>query len=91
MAVQYVTADVWVLVDQDGNYAAVEDGGDVRERYAEQVQPVEEADGLRLVKVSVRVPLCPRLSSWRVRWCATSRRRGCRWWAERPPLLPRGS
>ncbi len=57
MAVEYTEVCVWVMVDSDGNAVAVEDGGDLNGRYEEQVQPVADSEGFRLVKVTVKVPL----------------------------------
>lgn len=50
-------AEVVVLVDEDGDYAAVEDGGDLNERFEERVGPLAERMGLRTVRLKVRVPL----------------------------------
>ena len=51
------TLEVWVLVDANGDYAASDDADHVRERYGENIGELAEADGFRLVKVTVAVPL----------------------------------
>ncbi len=57
MTTKYAEVVVWVMVDSDGNAVAIEDGGDLLDRYEEQVQDVKNAEGWRQVKVTVRVPL----------------------------------
>lgn len=57
MATEYTTVTVWVLIDSSGNAVAVEDGGDLVERYADQFGEISEAEGTRTVKLVVRVPL----------------------------------
>lgn len=54
---QYTTVVVRVLVDEDGDHVAVEDGGDLEGRYEEQVRPLAECQGLRTVLITVKVPL----------------------------------
>jgi len=58
--VQYVTATVWILVDENGDYVASHDEAKVGEVYDEQIQDRSGLDnpiGFRRVKVSVRVPI----------------------------------
>lgn len=51
------TVEVWVLIDSDGNYAVANDQERVKEVYEEDTQPFGDADGFRLVKLSLRVAL----------------------------------
>lgn len=52
-----VEIEVWILVDANGDAVASEDADHVRERYGEVIGELAEADGFRLVKVKVSVPL----------------------------------
>ncbi len=49
--------EVWVVVDEQGDYAVGRDGPDCTERYEETIQPCADACGLRYVKVLLEVPL----------------------------------
>ncbi len=58
--VQYVTATVWILVDECGDYVASHDEAKVGEVYDEMIQDragLESPIGFRRVKVTVRVPI----------------------------------
>lgn len=54
---QTCTAEVWVMMDADGCYVVGSCPNSAREAYAEQVRPLDECEGFRLVKVTVKVPL----------------------------------
>ena len=59
-----IEVTVWVLVDDAGDYAvgAGEDGpGEARQQYEENVQPLAEAGGFRMVQVKLAIP-APELS-----------------------------
>jgi hypothetical protein len=49
--------EVWILIDAAGDAVAGDDADHVRERYADQIGELADADGFRLVKVKVSVPL----------------------------------
>ena len=49
--------EVWLCVDSAGDYASGADEAAARESYEENVQALSDADGFRLVKVTVNVPL----------------------------------
>ena len=51
------TIELWACIDSNGDYATGEDAEKARERYEENVGAVSEAEGFRLVKVSVLVSL----------------------------------
>jgi hypothetical protein len=51
------TCEVWMIVDAAGDYAVGTDADAAKERYAEDVGELAEAEGFRLVKVSLTVPL----------------------------------
>jgi len=53
----YVDLIVHVLVDDGGDYVAVEDGGDLAERFEERIGDVDaNLHGYRRVKLIVKVP-----------------------------------
>lgn len=51
------TCEVWLCVDSCGDYGVGPDAEGARANYEETVQALCDADGFRLVKVSVAVPL----------------------------------
>jgi hypothetical protein len=51
------TVDAWLCIDSDGDYGVGKDETSAREAYENDVQPLSDANGFRLVKVSVTVPL----------------------------------
>ena len=51
------TVDAWLCIDSDGDYGVGKDEASARESYENDVQPLADANGFRLVKVSVTVPL----------------------------------
>ncbi len=57
MAAQMVEVEVWVLVDDSGDYVASHDSDALKEAYEDKVQEIGEAAGLRRVKLTVKVPL----------------------------------
>lgn len=57
MATAYTTVEIWVTVDQDGDYECGSDQGVADERFEENIGELAAAAGLRRVKLSVTVPL----------------------------------
>lgn len=57
MATEYATVTVVVVVDQAGDYAAGTDDEGAAERYREEVREPDGTLGLRVVRLSVKVPL----------------------------------
>ncbi len=57
MATAMKAVEVWVLIDDDGNYVASDDADLLNERYEETVQEVNVAAGTRRVKITLKVPL----------------------------------
>ena len=57
MATTYKTVDVWVVVDEDGDYDCGVDAGLAAENYANNIMTPDGTKGMRVVKLSVRVPL----------------------------------
>jgi hypothetical protein len=57
MKTEYITAEVWVLVDAAGDYVASDDADLLKELYEEKVQELGNADGFRRVKLTVKIPL----------------------------------
>lgn len=57
MAVQTCDVEVWVMVNDQGEYVAHEDNDQLAEAYGERIGELNEAGGIRRVKVKVRVPL----------------------------------
>jgi hypothetical protein len=55
MATQYAEVEVWVVVDQDGDYECAPSQSDAEERFTDNVS--EQPEGKRLVKLTVKVPL----------------------------------
>jgi hypothetical protein len=51
------TVDTWLCIDSDGDYGMGKDEASAREAYENDVQSLAEANGFRLVKVAVTVPL----------------------------------
>jgi len=51
------TCEVFLCVDSAGNYGVGKDEAAARENYESDVQALSDADGFRLVKVTVAVPL----------------------------------
>ena len=52
-----IEVEVFVLVDAAGDYAVGNSPEAAREKYGEDVGPLEDTDGFRLVKVLLNVPL----------------------------------
>lgn len=52
-----IEVEMWCCVDSCGDYGIGHDADAAREQYEEGVQDLSSADGFRLVKVRVRVPL----------------------------------
>jgi hypothetical protein len=46
-----VTVELWVLIDEDGNYVASDDAAHLIERYDEQIGNDRDATELRRVKI----------------------------------------
>ena len=51
------TFEVSILVDNIGDYAVGKDDADAKEKYEEQIQALSDADGFRIVRISLSVPL----------------------------------
>lgn len=49
--------EVWLCVDQAGDYAVGVDAESARSAYAENIGALEDTEGHRMVKVIVTVPL----------------------------------
>ncbi len=49
--------EVWVVVDAAGDYAVGISAEAAREKYEEDIGALNEADGFRLVKVALHVPV----------------------------------
>lgn len=57
MPQQTTTVEFWVLVDSTGDYAVGKDADLAKEGYENDIQPVADAEGFRLVKVALTMPL----------------------------------
>lgn len=57
MATEYVTVEVWVMVDEVGQYVAHEDEGALPETWTDRIGNLEDCEGVRRVKLTVKVPL----------------------------------
>ena len=57
MATKYALVEVWVAVDENGDYVAHHDPAELSQAYEDAVRPVAEAEGMRRVKLTVKVPL----------------------------------
>lgn len=55
--VKTANVEVWVLVDADGDYVAVDDRDTALERYEECFGGYSDAGAVRWVKVTLSVPL----------------------------------
>ena len=51
------TIEVYILVDACGDVAFASDEATARENYENDIGPLSDTDGFRIVKVSVNVPL----------------------------------
>ena len=51
------TIELWACIDACGDYACGTSEEAAREKYEEDIGPLSECSGFRLVKVSVSVPL----------------------------------
>ncbi len=49
--------EVWVMVNDQGEFVAHEDGDELAAEYAERVGDATEAAGIRRVRLTVKVPL----------------------------------
>ncbi len=52
-----VQCEVWVMVDESGDYVVAVQESDLADRYAEDIQDIGSAGGLRRIKIVVTVPL----------------------------------
>jgi hypothetical protein len=52
-----VTVEVWLMIDDCGDYCIAKDADGLGEAYENDVQDLESAGGLRRVKVTVTIPL----------------------------------
>ncbi len=52
-----IDVEVWIVVDSCGDSAVGTDAHEARERFEENVQNLNDAEGFRMVKVIVKVPL----------------------------------
>jgi hypothetical protein len=50
------TVEVWVLVDEDGDYDCAPDEGTAADRYADSIAAIDGTRGLRRIKVTLIVP-----------------------------------
>jgi hypothetical protein len=50
-------AEVWVVVDDCGDYAVGKSQEDAAEKYEETIQQLSSASGIRYVQLTVAVPL----------------------------------
>lgn len=57
MATTYKTVEVWVLIDEDGDYEVGASAEEAATRYADTVAQPDGERGMRRVKLAVRVPL----------------------------------
>lgn len=57
MATEYATCEVWVTVDENGDYSAGDSQDHASEQYIDRVQGLDHVAGLRRVCLTVRVPL----------------------------------
>lgn len=57
MPANLMTAEVFVLVDANGDYAVGNSREHAIEKYEEDIQAVADCEGFRLVKLDVSVPL----------------------------------
>jgi hypothetical protein len=55
MPAKFAECEVWVLVDESGDYVCAKDAGDLKDLYDSEIGA--EETGLRYVKLAVRVPL----------------------------------
>lgn len=55
---EMLDVEVWVMVDEDGNYAVHHDKDELEQRYEEEVGRTSGA-ATRVVRVALKVP-CPR-------------------------------
>lgn len=55
--VERVAAEVCILVDSCGDYAVGKDEAEARENYESTIQALADADGFRIVRVKLNVPL----------------------------------
>lgn len=49
--------ELWACIDARGDYAAGKSEEEAREKYEEDIGPLAECSGFRLVKLTVSVPL----------------------------------
>lgn len=56
MAADFMAIEVWVKIDEDGEYDVGRDRDEAQERYGENISE-DFAGGVRLVKITLRVPL----------------------------------
>ena len=52
-----IKCEVWLLVDEDGDYVSSTDPDLLAEQYEESVGEIDKAQGLRRIKLTVEVPL----------------------------------
>lgn len=55
--VNTVELEVWVVVDENGDYSTGNDGDQAAERYGEEIGGDQGTIGLRRVKLTITVPL----------------------------------
>ena len=49
--------EVWLVCDQAGDYAVGNSADAARGQYESDIQPLADADGFRIVKLLVKIPL----------------------------------
>lgn len=57
MATRYEEIEIWVLVNEVGDYVASDDADLLNERFEECIGDVSDQQGLRRVKVTLKVPV----------------------------------
>lgn len=54
---QTMQVEVWILVDESGDYALAKDEDSLSESYENDIQPVADAGATRRIKVLLTVPM----------------------------------
>lgn len=57
MAAEMIEVQVWVMVNDQGEYVAHDDDEQLAAEYADRIGEIAEAGGIRRVKITVKVPL----------------------------------
>ncbi len=54
---QTVDVEMWACIDSDGQYGVGHDADNARGNYADNIGALEDSEGFRLVRVTVKAPL----------------------------------